>query len=105
MTLVMSSTFLFARPKVPSYAKRSVSENLYRVVQDQGLSTHPSLGELSRALVLAVAEQFDDAALVGSEARDFLDHVADEGGALAEVTFHARHARGWLARRDFLYRE
>ena len=46
---------------------------------------YPLLGELTGALVLAVAEELDDAALVGGEAGDLLDDVADESGALAQV--------------------
>lgn len=34
---------------------------------------------------------------------DFLDNVPDEFSSLAEMTFHARDARLWLARGDFLY--
>ena len=66
------------------------------------VKTYSALGELSGALVLAVAQQFDDAALVWGKTRDLTNDVADEGGALAEVTLHAGHARRWLARSDFL---
>ena len=44
-------------PRVSGHPGRAVSDNSYLF-----------LGELARALVLAVAEQFDDAALIGSEA-------------------------------------
>lgn len=67
------------------------------------LKTYSALGELSRALVLAVAQQLDDAALVWGKTRDLTDDVADECGALAEVTLHAGNAGRWLARSDFLY--
>jgi len=87
----------------------------------------PLLRKLSRALVLAVAEKFDDAALVWGETafvlrsvcaqimchafqdsslnvpRNFLDNVPDECGPLAEVTLHARHTRLGLAWGDFLF--
>lgn len=59
----MSSTFALARPKVPSWwvvsgnsAKKAI-EHSYLL-----------LGELTGTLVLAVAEKFDDAALIGSKA-------------------------------------
>ena len=67
------------------------------------VKTYPLLGELSRALVLAVAEQLDDAALVWCEAGNFSDDVADECSALAQVSLHARDTRSRLARGDFLY--
>jgi hypothetical protein len=53
-------------------------------------STEPLLGQLARALVLAVAQQFNDAALVRGEAGNLLDNVPDESGALAQVTFGPR---------------
>jgi len=65
--------------------------------------TYPALGELSGALVLAVAQQFDDTALVWGKTGDLTDDVADKGGALAEVTLHARDAGRWLAGSDLLY--
>ena len=45
--------------------------------------TEPLLRQLARTLVLAVPEQFDDAALVGGQAGDFADDLADERGAVA----------------------
>jgi len=44
------------------------------------------LGELAGTLVLAVAEKFNNAALIGGEARNFLDDGANKLGPLAEVT-------------------
>lgn len=67
MTLVISSTFLFARPKVPSW-ELHVSGRWVVVVGD-GEVTYSLLCELSGALVLAVAEEFDDAALVWGETK------------------------------------
>jgi hypothetical protein len=43
--------------------------------------TEPLLRQLAGALVLAVPQQFDDAALIGGETRDFADDLADELGA------------------------
>jgi hypothetical protein len=57
--------------------------------------THPLLGQLARALVLAVAQQLDHAALVGGQAGDLPDDLAHEGGAFAEVALGAADA--WLA--------
>lgn len=49
-------------------------------------STHSLLGQLAGTLVLAVAQQLNDAALVGGETSNLLNDVTDEGGALAQVT-------------------
>ena len=86
----------------------------------------PLLRELSRTLVLAVAEEFDDAALVWCEATvgamlvvywdkfriskgcvpsDLLDDVPNECGSLAQVSLHARDTRLRLAWGDLLYGE
>lgn len=54
-------------------------------------STHPLLCQLAGALVLAVAQQLNNTALVGSEASNLLDDVADESGALAQVALGAGH--------------
>lgn len=51
-----------------------------------GEGSEALLGELTGTLVLGVAEEFNDAALIGSEASNLLDNVADESGALAQVT-------------------
>lgn len=63
MTRFMSSTFALARPKVPSCTVSAV-------IQPTLLfgNSHLLLGELAGTLVLAVAEEFDDAALIGSKA-------------------------------------
>ena len=63
MTRFMSSTFALARPKVPSYRGSAV-------IQGDQLTdnSYLFLGELTRTLVLAVAEEFDDATLIGGEA-------------------------------------
>lgn len=55
-------------------------------------STELLLGELTGTLVLGVAEQFNDAALIGSETSNLLDKVTDEGSALAKVTLGAANA-------------
>jgi hypothetical protein len=108
MTFVNSSTFLLARPKVPSYRRanqHSASKNT-----DGERETYPLLGELAGTLVLGVTEQLDDAALVGGETiisisagrestvterrssvpSNLLDDLANERGALGEVTLAAR---------------
>jgi hypothetical protein len=87
MTRFMSSTFALARPKVPSY-------RLSAIIQTRQVGGHSYLflRELTRALVLAVAEQFDDAALIGGKASNLLDEVTDESGPLAEVALGAAHA-------------
>jgi hypothetical protein len=48
-------------------------------------STESLLGELTGTLVLGVTEQLNDSALVGSEASNLLDDLANEGSALAQV--------------------
>lgn len=48
--------------------------------------TESLLSELTGTLVLGVAEQLDDSALVGGEASNLLDNLANESGALAQVT-------------------
>ena len=64
--------------------------------------TYPLLGQLSRPLVLAVPQQFDDASLVWCQAGDFLDDFADELRALCEVAFGAGDARFALEEGCFL---
>ncbi len=54
--------------------------------------TYSLLGELAGALVARVAEELNDAALVGSEASNLLDDLADESGALAQVALGAGDA-------------
>ena len=94
-------------------------------------SSESLLCELACALVLAVTEEFDDAALVWGEAvgrkmlvswslgavhiekswtaarisdvpRDLLHNITDKSSALAEMSLHARHTRLWGAWCDFL---
>ena len=60
--------------------------------------TYSLLGQLPRALVLGVSEQFDDAALVGGKTGDFADDITHERGALAEVALGARDTGGGLNR-------
>jgi hypothetical protein len=48
--------------------------------------TESLLGELTGTLVLGVAEQLNDSALVGSKASNLLDDLTDESSALAQVT-------------------
>jgi len=55
--------------------------------------TEPLLRELAGTLVLGVAEQLNDTALVGSKTGNLLDNVADEGGALAHLALGAGDAR------------
>ena len=55
--------------------------------------TYPLLRQLSRTLILAVSQQFDDTTLIGSKAGDFSDDFADESGALALETLSAADAR------------
>lgn len=66
-------------------------------------NTYPLLGQLPRALILAVAQQLDDAALVGGQAGDFLDDLADERRALGELAFGFGDAGGWLEGGCFLF--
>jgi hypothetical protein len=65
MTRWSSSTLALARPKVPSWEWVLVLGSVY---VGSGESTYPLLGELTGALVLGVAQQLNDAALVGGEA-------------------------------------
>lgn len=52
--------------------------------------SEPLLRQLAGTLVLGVAQQLNDATLVGGKAGNLLDDVADEGGALAQVALGAR---------------
>ncbi len=63
--------------------------------------TYPLLSQLSRSLVLAVSQQFDNTSLIWCETGDFLDDFTDEGCALGEVTFSAGDA--WLALDEFRF--
>jgi len=65
--------------------------------------TEPLLRELAGTLVLGVAEQLNDTALVGSKTGNLLDNVADEGGALAHLALGAGDARLDDASGGFLY--
>jgi hypothetical protein len=56
--------------------------------------TYSLLGQLSRSLVLAVSQQFDNTALIRSQASHFLDDLADESSAFAKQALSARDA--WL---------
>ena len=54
--------------------------------------TYSLLRQLSRPLILAVSQQFDHSSLVGCQASDFLDDLADESGAFAQMAFAPGHA-------------
>lgn len=45
--------------------------------------TEALLGKLTGTLILAVAEQLDDSALIGGKTSNLLDDLTDESGALA----------------------
>lgn len=60
---------------------------------DEGFKTYPLLCQFSGTLVLAVPQQFNHTTLIGSQASDFSDNFADEGGALALETLSAADAR------------
>jgi len=49
-------------------------------------STEPLLGQLTRTLVLAVSEEFDNTALIWSKSRNLLDNLPNERSLLAQVT-------------------
>ena len=55
--------------------------------------TYPLLRQLSRPLILAVPQQFDDSSLIRSQTSDFLDNFADEQSALCEVAFGSGDTR------------
>jgi hypothetical protein len=121
MTRCNSSTFLFARPNVPSCNhEQMLAVNCPRAQNTSPACTHlyhpwpalvvhgvcktyPLLRQFSGTLVLAVPQQFDDSSLVGRKTGDFLDDFADEGGSLGESAL----AAGDTGRRgqdgDFLY--
>jgi hypothetical protein len=61
------------------------------------------LGVLAGALVLAVAQQFDDAALVGRKTGNLPDDSAHELGALAQLALPARGLGLGDARGGFLF--
>ena len=65
MTRWSSSTLFLARPKVPSWERELVRNRASRA---KGSRAYPLLGELAGTLILAIAQQFDDTALVGCEA-------------------------------------
>jgi hypothetical protein len=56
------------------------------------LETYALLSELAGTLVLGVAQEFDDAALVGSEADNLLGDLADESGAAGRLANGAADA-------------
>ena len=60
------------------------------------------LGDLEGALVLADLEQLSDALLVGREAGDLADELADQGGALAELAAGGGRALGDVALGDLV---
>lgn len=101
MTPWSSSTFLLARPKVPSCALVSKPNIpfIWKAFSSLEASikvkeeTYSLLGELAGALVARVAEKLNDTALIGSEASNLLDNLADKGGTLAEVALCAGNAR------------
>lgn len=73
---------------------------------DQGVQkTYSLLSQLSRPLILAVPQQFDDTTLIGGKTGDFADNIADEGGALAQVALVAGDAGGGLDWCDFLLKD
>lgn len=95
MTLWSSSTFLLARPKVPSCVDVLAISLAQEDICVSGFSrdkTYSLLGELAGALVARVAQELNDAALVGSEASNLLDDLTDESGALAQVALGAGDA-------------
>lgn len=55
-------------------------------------STEALLSELTGTLVLGVAQQLNDAALVGSETNDLLGDFADESGAAGRLALGAGDA-------------
>lgn len=63
---------------------------------------HSLLSQLSRALILQIPQQFNDAALIRGKTSDFLDDVADEGGTAGEGTLSAGDTRSLLNGRGFL---
>jgi hypothetical protein len=67
------------------------------------VKTYSLLCQLSRALVLGVSEQLDNAALIGSKAGDLTNNVADERCALAELTLLAGDADGCCDGSDLLW--
>jgi hypothetical protein len=60
------------------------------------------LGDLPGTLVLRVSQQFDNAALIGSETGNLLDDFADKGSAAGETALAAADAGLGLDRGGFL---
>lgn len=88
MTLVISSTFLFERPKVPSCCSVSVCVLGYvpwvermqsRIVSWGRGKTYPLLSQTTGTLVLGVSEQFNDALLVGGKTVDIVSVICYTG--------------------------
>lgn len=57
-----------------------------------GETPYSLLGQLAGTLVLRVSQQFDHAALIWSETRDFLDDFPDERGAAGQSTLSSGDA-------------
>ncbi len=100
MTLVISSTFLFARPKVPSRFLASLRARLSLLLRRSSI-TRRSYGarlqiRISQPILARNVESF--LCVPGHLPHDF----TDECSALAEMAFHARDSRLGLAGCDFL---
>jgi hypothetical protein len=81
MTRCNSSTFAFARPKVPSYS--TLEDHPFHNIC---FETYPLLGQLTRTLVLAVSEEFDNTTLVWCKSIPSLA-IASINWPSAEVTY------------------
>jgi thiol-disulfide isomerase/thioredoxin len=92
MTRCSSSTLALDRLKVPSCNGVSTGE-IYGEFWCGWCGTCLLLCQLSCTLVLAVSEEFDNAALVRGETCDLLDNLANEGSALAGATLQGTTLR------------
>ena len=57
------------------------------------MRTYPLLRQLSRPLVLAVPQQFNDSSLIRRQPSHLLDDLTNESSALAQVALGAGDAR------------
>jgi hypothetical protein len=80
---------------IPNIEFRTATQPARSRQPRKSAQTYPLLGQLSRPLVLAIPQQFDDSSLVRCETSDFLDDFTDEGCALGEVALGAGDA--WFA--------
>jgi len=79
---IMDATYLVASS--PGFSNHTLQLVDLRLGTTE--STEPLLSQLTRTLVLAVSEEFDNTTLVWCETRNLLDNLSNKSSSLAEVT-------------------